>query len=299
MNFHKFQFGAMASLCELNFYLNDSNMAFDLAREVELEVRRIEKKYSRFRGDSVVGIINQTKENTPIYCDDETIWLFDVIGKFHKKSQGLFDVTAGSLYRVWDFKGAILPTSDLIADALTMVGWKYIDVGVNHINLLKKGVQIDLGGIGKEYAVDRAAKILRDAGVTSGIVNFAGDINVIGPKVSGEPWIVGVQHPRRESSLATSLPIYRGGFATSGDYARFFIKDGKRYSHILNPQTGYPSNYWQSVSVLAGTTIDAGFYSTTAILKESAGLEFLTSEKIPFYAIDSEEQVHIGNSRNV
>lgn len=289
----------MASLCELNFYLNDSNLAFDLAREVELEVRRIEKKYSRFREDSVVSLINHSKENVPIYCDDETMWLLGLVDKFHNKSQGLFDITTGSLYRIWDFKNAILPSADLISETLKTVGWKYIEVATNHISLLKPGIQIDLGGIGKEYAVDCAAKILKDAGVTSGIVNFAGDINVIGPKVSGEPWIVGVQHPRSESSLATSLPIYQGGFATSGDYARFFIKDGKRYSHILNPHTGYPSSYWQSISVLASTTIEAGFFSTTAILKESVGLDFLVSEKIPFYAIDSEEKVHIGNSKNV
>lgn len=299
MDFHKFQFGAMASLCELSFHLDNSNLAFDLAREVELEVRRIEKKFSRFLQSSVVGLINQSKPNVPIPCDDETIWLLGLADKFYKKSHGLFDITAGSLYQVWDFKRGILPSADVISEALKKVGWQHVAIDEHHITLLTPNIQIDLGGIGKEYAVDCAAKILKNAGVRSGIVNFAGDINVIGPKDNGDPWIVGVQHPRSQSALVTSLPVYEGGFATSGDYARFFIKDGARYAHILNPLTGYPAGYWQSVSVLASTTVDAGFLSTTTILKETLGLDFLVSEKVPFYAIDFDGNVHIGSSKNV
>lgn len=299
MNLHKFQFGAMASLCELNFFLDNSDLAFDLAREVELEIRRIEKKFSRFKESSVVGLINQSKPNIAIYCDDETMLLLGLADKFYKKSHGLFDITAGSLYQIWDFKRGILPSPSLISDALKKVGWQHVALNKDHITLLTPDVQIDLGGIGKEYAVDCAAKILKNAGVRAGIVNFAGDINVIGPKDNGDPWVVGIQHPRSQSALATSLPVYQGGFATSGDYARFFIKDGTRYAHILNPLTGYPARYWQSVSVLASTTIDAGFLSTTTILKEALGLNFLVSEKTPFYAIDFDGNVHIGNSNNV
>jgi thiamine biosynthesis lipoprotein len=154
-------------------------------------------------------------------------------------------------------------------------------------------MEIDLGGFGKEYAADRAAQVLQAQGVSSGYVNLAGDMRFLGAKPSGEPWMIGIQDPRRQDQVVATLPMIQGGLATSGDYERFFEIDDKRYCHVLNPLTGWPVQYWRSVSVAAPAAVVAGCTSTIAMLKEKEGLAFLQATGFDFLAIDSSNQVHM------
>ena len=153
-------------------------------------------------------------------------------------------------------------------------------------------MEIDFGGFGKEYAADRAAAALLAQGIESGYVNLSGDVHVLGPKADGAPWGIGIQHPRDPRKVIATIPVHRGGLATSGDYERYFEQDGKRYCHILNPHTGMPVNHWQSVSVLASTTLTAGSLCTIAMLKEADALSFLEQAGAVYLALDAQGQAY-------
>lgn len=251
------------------------------------EVRRIEAKYSRYRADSIVSRINtQAGSTEPVICDDETLWLLDCADGFHKLSGGLFDITSGVLRRAWSFAKAELPSPEDLAPLLALIGWERIERSPSGVRLPKAGMEIDLGGIGKEYAADRAARVLRAAGCRHGYVNLGGDITVVGPQPDGRAWPIGVEHPRQRGTVAAHIAVRRGGLTTSGDSERFIEVGGKRYCHILNPKTGMPAAHWASISIQAPSTLAAGALSTIAMLKEHDGLAFLESLGCAFLAFD-------------
>jgi len=149
-------------------------------------------------------------------------------------------------------------------------------------------MELDFGGFGKEYAADRAASVLLAAGCKHGYVNLAGDFRMLGPKADQSPWMIGIKHPRKLDEVIATIPLTGGALATSGDYERYMEVNGKHYCHILNPHTGMPASYWQSVSVLAPLALVAGSYSTIAMLLEEEGLEFLQRSGLPFLAVDQQ-----------
>ena len=156
----------------------------------------------------------------------------------------------------------------------------------NPLLSLRAGMEIDFGGIGKEYAADRAASVCMELGVRHGFINLGGDIRVMGPHPDGSPWLMGIVHPRKPPSVLASLGIPSGALATSGDYERYFELDGRRYCHILDPRNGYPVNGLQSVSVVAPLCTVAGSLCTIAMLKGIEGLDFLAQQEMPWLAVD-------------
>ena len=146
-------------------------------------------------------------------------------------------------------------------------------------------MEIDFGGIGKEYAADRAATILQEAGIAHALVNLAGDVRAIGPQPDGTPWRVAIRHPRRENAVIASVELAGGAVATSGDYERYFDLDGRRYCHILDPRTGMPVAHWQSVSVVAPLCVVAGSCATIAMLREEGGAAFLAAQGVRYIAV--------------
>ena len=155
-------------------------------------------------------------------------------------------------------------------------------------------MEIDFGGIGKEYAADRAAAIVVDLGGEHGLVNLGGDVRVIGPHADGQPWRVAVQDPRGEPGVTIAhLNVPHGAMATSGDYERFFIHEGRRYSHLLDPRTGWPVEHWRSVSVVAPLAIAAGACATVAMLKPvDDALRFLETQGVRYLAVDAAGEQH-------
>jgi thiamine biosynthesis lipoprotein len=154
-------------------------------------------------------------------------------------------------------------------------------------------MELDFGGFGKEYAVDRAAAVLREMGIASALVNLGGDILVTGPAPGGAPWRVGIRHPRRTGELVATLSVSSGALATSGDYERFFVKDGVRYCHVLDPRSGHPVQGFQSVSVLGETCLVAGSASTIAMLKgERDGLAWLRASGVRHFCVGRDGAVH-------
>jgi len=279
----KFPFRAMAVDCELQIFAGDQAQASSLATRAIAEIQRIEAKFSRYQGTSVIARINANAgEVDGIDVDDETAALLDYAGVIFQESAGLFDVTSGVLRSVWDFRSGRVPSERQVAELLPLIGWQQVEWNRPRIRLPHKGMQLDFGGFGKEYAVDRAAGLLAaDCGL-AGLINLGGDVRVFGDRPDSKPWIIGIAHPRIKSALIASIPLISGSIATSGDYERCIEQAGVRYSHILSPYTGWPVLGFQSVSVSSPSCLIAGSISTTAMLKgEQAGREYLDLVGIP------------------
>ncbi|WP_276784291.1 FAD:protein FMN transferase [Thalassolituus oleivorans] len=275
----------MASPCEVMLPYIDSNKddVQRVAQAAEEEVRRIETKYSRFRPDSILSKINSS-DGQKTTIDAETHYLLNYSSVAFELSDGLFDITAGVLSKLWDFRNGIIPSPETIRTNLAYVGFQHIRFNSNSI-ILPAGMSLDFGGIGKEYAVDCAAAICKSAGITHGIVDLGGDLHVIGPQPDNRAWKVGVRNPRAPENAIAELAIMQGGLSTSGDYERYFEHSGKRYCHLLLPKTGMPVSYWASVSVVAPSCLLAGTLSTIAMLKQSDARIWLDEQEIQYLGI--------------
>lgn len=250
-----------------------------IARAVENEARRIEWKFSRFREASVVSEINRNAGRTPVAVDEETDMLIASALELCRWTGGRFDPTVGALRRVWDFKSGRVPSAGEIEELLPFVNAAAVSQRDRTVFLQYQGMEIDLGGVGKEYAVDRAAQVLRDEGIRAAIVNFAGDVRTIGSRADGRAWSVGVVDPRDRSRCRFAVRLLGdAGVATSGDYERCFVQDGVRYHHILDATTGWPARGVASATVIAASTFRAGRFATAAfLLGAEAGIAFIES----------------------
>jgi thiamine biosynthesis lipoprotein len=282
-------FQAMGSTCRLRVAGPAARRpgALRALAAAEAEVRRIEHRYSRYREDSVVSRINAAAGSPArIALDEETAALLRFADQLHQASDGLFDISSGVLRRVWDFKAGRRPQEQALAEVLPLIDWAAAEFDGASIRLPRAGMELDFGGFGKEYAADRAAGVLREAGLEHGYVNLGGDLRLLGPMPDGRPWRLGIAHPRQPGAVITGVEMVGGGLATSGDYERYFEQDGQRYCHILNPRTGWPVAHWQSISVLAPACLAAGALSTVAMLKGPQAPAFLNAQGVAWIAID-------------
>ncbi len=286
MEIYRFGFDAMGGGGEVVLASKSKKEGHSIANQVFEEVARIEYKYSRYRPESIVSRVNAAAGGDFVACDEETASLINYADSLYQNSDGLFDMTSGVLRHAWDFSKALLPEPAKLSGLLALVGWNRVERQGNAIRLPMAGMEIDFGGVGKEYAADRAAAVVADQGVRHGYVNLAGDIRLVGPKPDGTPWIIGIQDPRHKELMIASIPLHSGALATSGDYERFFEVDGHRYCHILHPRTGYPVTYWRSVTVVAPLAITAGSCTTIAMLKGADALAFLDDTGMGYLAVD-------------
>lgn len=284
-----FEFGAMASPCELRLAGPDESTLEMAAAAAIDEVRRIERKFSRYQAASVVSRINAAAgSGVATAVDDETAGLLRFGEQLHALSGGRFDVTSGVLRRAWNFRSGRLPSAAEVDALLPLVDWQQVQFDGHTITLPRPGMEIDFGGFGKEYAADRAAALLRDAGVQGGFVNLGGDIAVIGPRADGSAWRLALQHPRQDDALLGHVDLATGALATSGDYERYFEADGRRWCHVLDARSGWPVSHWQSVSIVAPTCAAAGAASTLALLLEAAAPEFLRAQGLSAFMVDAQ-----------
>lgn len=250
-----------------------------IARAAEDEARRIERKYSRYRDDSVVSEINRNAGRTPVAADQETVFLVERAIEMARGTAGRFDPTSGVLRRVWDFKGGRVPSVEEVEALLPLVDYRQLSVRDGTIFLRRAPMEIDLGGVGKEYAVDRVAALLASEGIRSAVISFAGDVRTLGGRGDGRPWAVGVVDPRDRARCRFTVRVAGGaGIATSGDYERAFVVDGVRYHHLLDATTGWPVHGVASATVVAADAMEAGRCATAAVLLgPEAGLALLES----------------------
>lgn len=276
MQLYRHRFKAMGSPCEIQLYAGSLDVADRVANTAIADVRQLEARYSRYRDDSYLSTINRVASTGgEIRVDDETAALLDYAATCYRESDGLFDITSGVLRRAWRFDRGQLPNQDQIEALLASVGWDKLRWTRPVLAFPTPGLELDFGGVVKEYAADRAAALCEQGGLHHGIVNLGGDIRVVGPHPDGSPWRIGVRDPRRLGALVQMLSLRAGGLASSGDYERCIVVDGERYGHILNPRTGWPVKHLASVSVVADLCLVAGSASTIAMLKEKAGPQWL------------------------
>jgi len=280
------RFSAMASPCEILIDSMDRNLANHLATVAMKEALRIEGKFSRYRNDNIIYRINHANGKV-IEVDDETASLLDYAEQCYNISQGLFDITSGVLRKIWKFDGSgNLANQQQIDDILNLVGWNKVSWKNPYITL-PKGMEIDFGGIGKEYAVDQSAAQIATTSHIGCLINFGGDIRSTGPRSDGQPWVIGIESPDQMTEVqktAPSIKLTKGAVATSGDAKRFLIKDGVRYSHVINPKTGWPiTDGPRSVTVAASTCTEAGILATLAILHGRNAETFLKAENVDYW----------------
>lgn len=246
------------------------------------EMKRIDSLTS-FHSPSELTRINAAAGKGPVAVNREVLALIDQSLEFAATSKGAFDPTMGPVSRLWHFSGegeARVPEAEEIRTALTKTGWQKVsvDLAAGTVSLAEKGMLIDLGGIAKGYALDRAGSVLKKLGVSAALINAGGNILALGEKGPGKPWRVGVQDPRNPTGIAAVLAVKDRYVATSGDYERFIEKDGTRYHHILDPRTGYPSRGAQSVTVITSDGATGDALSTAAfVLGPEEGLKLIES----------------------
>jgi len=247
--------------------------------------RRIEDKYSRYRDDSVTSRINHAGGQM-IAVDKETARLLDFAAQCFEISDGLFDITSGVLGRAWTFDGSDkLPDLVQVEALRERVGWDKVTWRKPYFTL-PEGMEIDFGGLAKEYAVDRALAEARMVCGAPMLVNFGGDLAVSGPRSGDRRWHVAIASVERDGDMAAMLDLAQGGLATSGDARRYLIKDGVRYSHILDPRTGWPvRDAPRSVTVAAASCVEAGLTATLAMLHGAGAEKFLEQEGMRAWCI--------------
>lgn len=282
---YKLSFTAMASTCEVLVETEDVELARKIGTMAIQEAKRIEFKFSRYRDDNIVYQINHSNGLT-VDVDEEAARLIDFAFQCFKISDGLFDISSGILRRVWTFdRGNKIPSQQDINKLLPKIGLGQVSWD-NHKISLPSGMELDFGGIGKEYAVDSTTVSLRKQFDCSVLVNYGGDIAISHKRKNNKPWTVGVEDPNQTQGVMRKLQIRQGAVATSGDSRRFVLTQGKRYSHILNPKTGWPvKNAPRSATVVANSCLDAGILATLAMLMGSEAEEFLKQQGLQFFCI--------------
>lgn len=289
------RFEAMASPCELLVEGGDETEVQRLLDAARIEALRIERKYSRYRDDSELARWH-AQPGEPVQVDDESAGLLDLAALCHRLSGGRFDISSGVLREVWRFDGSDrVPEAEAVRRVAARVGWDRI-VWQRPMLTIPEGMALDLGGLGKEYAADRVLAVLRTLSERAMLVNLGGDLVVSGPRQGpdgqGQPWHVGIERPASEtSSSAPSSPAsagliaLRGGaLATSGDARRYLLKDGVRYSHILDPRSGWPvQGAPRSVTVAAPTCTEAGVMATLAMLQGAGAEALLAAQGLPHW----------------
>lgn len=292
MELYSIGFKAMGSRCELQLYAAKQQAQTVATQAVDL-VRALEKKYSRYRAESVTSRINAAAGiGEPVAVDTETAALLDYADTLYQQSGGLFDITSGILRQAWDFKSNRLPTPEQLTRLLPRIGWHQVEWEAPHIHLPIKGMELDFGGYVKEYTADRVADLCRSEGIEHGLVNLGGDLHVVGPHPDGSPWRVGIQNPRCPERAIATIALCEGAIATSGDYERYMLVDGVRYCHLLNPLTGESLQpAYASASVIGARCLIAGSFSTIALLKSRAEPHWLAEQGLPYLLID--QQLHL------
>ena len=274
------QFDAMASYCDVQVRTEDRDVAQRVIDSVATEAWRVERKFSRYRNDNLMARVNRSA-GCWVETDAELDQLLDYAGSCWESSQGLFDVTAGVLREIWRFTSdSRLPDPSDVASVLPRIGWNKIERRLGHIKV-PKGMQLDFGGICKEYAVDRAQLIARQLTDRDILINFGGDLVVDGLL----PWTLGVEGIR-EGDVSKTITLTNGAVATSGDTRKFMLHKEKRYGHILNPLTGWPvAHAPRSVTVISDYCTQAGMFATLSVLHGERAETFLNDCGVRFWCL--------------
>lgn len=247
------------------------------AEAVLAEMRRVDALMSHYKPDSQLSRVNQRAAREAVPVDPELAGLIGRALDLSRLTEGAFDITYASVGYLYDYRERVKPTGSQIADTLPAVNWRHVivDPGAATVRFTEEGVRIDLGGIAKGYAVDRAIGILQSMGIVHASVTAGGDSRIIGDRF-GRPWVIGIRHPDDAGRVIVRMPIVDAALSTSGDYERYFDEDGERYHHIIDPRTGRSASEVRSVTIIGpdATTTD-GLSTSVFVLGPERGIQLV------------------------
>ena len=269
----------MGTRVEVQLWHDDATLAAQLITDAMTELDRIEDSMSTYRFDSEITYINNTAAGKPVIVGDELFGLIERALQLSVNTDGAFDITYDSVGQLYDYRQKARPTEAEIESRVSAINYRYVQLNreTSEIRYTQPGVRINLGGIAKGYAVESVIALLRKAGVQHAMVSAGGDTRLLGRRLE-KPWIVGVRDPDQGDGFVTRLALDNEAVSTSGDYERFFIEDGVRYHHILNPSTGKSAGDVRSVTVIGpDATMTDGLSTSVFVLGPQAGLALIES----------------------
>lgn len=264
------------------------------------ELDRLAGLLNFYSETSEISAINRQAGKKPVKVSQETLDIIEKAVYVSEMTEGAFDVTVGPLVKLWDLQKQVIPEKKSIVETLKRVGYKNIvvDKNASTVFLKIKDCQIDLGGIEKGYSVDKVVEVLQQNGITAGVVAVGGEIRLLGKKPDGKPWVIGVQNPRQkgpDDAVTATLELSGKAVSTSGDYIRYFEKDGVRYHHLLEPETGYPSRQCGSTTVVADDNTTTDGFSKLFILGPDKGLAVAKRLGFDVLFIDCKGQIRMSD----
>src|SRR6056297_1242594 len=288
----------MGTRFEITVVATNEEIGYINIDEAVSEIERVEKLISSWDKDSETTLINKNAGIKPVKVNRELLNLIERSIKISEITDGAFDITYASMDNIWKFDGTMdkVPTEAEIKNSVSKVGFKKIQLDAENqtVYLPEKGMKIGFGAIGKGYAADRAKELLVSKDVKGGIINASGDLTTWGTKVTGEKWLVGIANPLSKDKVFSWLPIIESSVATSGNYEKYIELDGKKYSHIIDPRTGYPTRGINSVSIFAKQAELCDALATAVFtMGRDVGLHMINQiDGVEAVVVDSENKVH-------
>ncbi len=267
----------MGTRVSVDLWHEDADRAAALMEQVLAIYRDVDDRMSTYKEDSEISRVNRDAATAAVPVGEA---LFEVISRsveLSERSGGAFDITYESVGYLYDFRARIAPSQQAIVERLDAVDFRHLQLDERNLTVrfLSDGVRINVGGIAKGYAIEAAAAFLAGEGVQHALLNAGGDTRVLGER-RGQPWMVGIRHPRQADGIVTRLPLIDEAISTSGDYERYFEEDGVRYHHIINPQTGRPVDGMLSATVIGpDATLTDGLSTTVFVLGVEQGLALI------------------------
>jgi FAD:protein FMN transferase len=273
----------MGTRIYVELWTDDAAKGDSAIEAVMAEMRRIDDLMSHYKPESQLSQINAHAAQGPVQVDPELFDLIKLSTHFSEITEGAFDITYASVGHLYDYPHHVKPTEAQIKAALPAVNWRNMKFDAEHHTVLfeHQGMRIDLGGIGKGYAVDRGIAILQARGIQHALVTAGGDSRIIGDRL-GRPWVIGIRNPDDKQKVVTRIPLTDAAMSTSGDYERFFDEGGVRYHHIIDPRTGHSASKVRSATIIGPTATETDGMSKTAfVLGPEKALEIIN--RMPQY----------------
>ncbi|SHJ23809.1 FAD:protein FMN transferase [Pseudozobellia thermophila] len=288
----------MGSRFDITVVAHNEDVGYINIDEATAEIQRIEKLISAWDPDSETSLINKNAGIRPVVVSAELFALIERSKQISELTDGAFDISYASMDGIWKFDGSMtsMPSQSEIKNSIAKVGYR--NIVLNHkeqsVFLAKKGMKISFGAIGKGYAADKAKELLVSKQVVGGIINAAGDLTTWGTKANGEKWLIGIANPLSEDRIFSWLPIVESSVATSGNYEKHVVLDGVKYSHIIDPRTGYPATGVNSVSIFAKSAETCDALATAVfILGKEDGLALVNQlGGIEVVLVDDRNKIH-------
>lgn len=295
---HKRKLSMLGSPFEITVVAKDTIQGNYFIDKAVAEVKRIENLISDWIPTTQISEVNKNAGINPVKVDDEVFQLVTRANKISKLTNGAFDISYASMDKIWKFDGSMkeMPTKEAIKNSVEKIGYEKIIMNdsTKTIFLKEKGMKLGLGGIGQGYIADKVKALLQNEGCQSGIVNVSGDINTWGKQIDGKPWTIGIINPMNKNKVFATFPLEDSAVETSGSYEKFVMFNGVRYSHIIDPRTGYPATGIVSVSVFAKQTEIADALATGIfVLGIDVGLDLVNQLKgIECIIVDDKGKIH-------